>query len=1040
MRLALTLGLVLLLTLGGQGHRPAQGESIPLSGVRPSAGKVADEVNKRSIAFEENVGQVDAQAQYIVRSGGMTTYLTTTGAVFVIPLANESDSAYEPRSDALAPTAKAVAVFLTLEGANPAATLSGLDKLTGMSHYMIGNDPSQWHKGVAQFARVRYTDIYPGIDWMFYSENGELRYDFILKAGADPAAIRMKYAGMREMSLEADGSLALQLGDADHPAVMRQSAPYTYQEVSHKRTKIESRFVVAGDTVSFGLGTYDRSLPLVIDPSLLFSTFFGGLLPDAAYSVATLPDFPAVAITGFTFSANFPVTPGAFDLTQNGNRDAFVSLISPFGDNATTYLGGSGDDWGTSITILDAPIGFALIVALTGHTTSANYPLLNPEDSTLGGTQDAFFTVIAFASAGAGEFNIALQQSTYLGGSSTDAGFGIASTPAGFSSVIAPDGTRPEAETPIKAAIGDSPTFVITGRTASSDFPTTTGAFDTTFNGIQDAFMVRIDFTLSTIYSTYIGGALTDIGTGIAIDENNAAAIVGYTASSNFPRSANAADSTFNGGLVDAFVARFDHDDAFSYGTYVGGSGDDRGYGIATYFPVSLLPSGDGYVFITGETQSTNFPTSVDAIDDSANGLRDAFITLVNASTTSLPPEGIIYSSYLGSAANDIGFAVAMRTPDFFSSDPYFPTPVVTGRTGGSDFPTTQCTEDSTFNGGTDAFVTALNPFLQAYQYSTYLGGSGNDTGYGLVSVSGLHFVVGETTSANFPMDDDALDNTYNQNGDAFFALLEPGLSLFADQIGVKSAADGLFRLQQIPRTDDIVLAYGFPSDIGLVGDWDGDGDDNPGFYRPSTGFFTLSEQNVDSGTMLPTTSYNFGYGSLGDIPVVGDWDDNGFDTVGVYRPSNRTFYLRNALNGGFADETLTVHFAQAGDVPVVGDWDCDESISFGVYRPSNGTFYLTNVDAGDAFAGDIDYELPLGTPGDVPIVGDWDGDSATTVGVYSDGTFALVNSHSPGAPVSIVPFGDSGDRPLSGVWQVVDICGCVTAPVKPEVAPPFQP
>jgi hypothetical protein len=1018
----LLLALVTLITFGRYGGQPAQGRGLPPDADRWDRDKVAEEISKQPLAFEENVGQFDPQVRYLVRRGGLTTYLTATGAVFLMPLFTPGSADADPRTGT-PPAPLAVSVWMTLEGANPAAVLAGAGSLTSTSSYFIGNDPGAWHKGVPTFATVTYTEVYPGVDMVYYGSNGDLRYDFIVKPGADASVIRMRFAGMRDMTLRDDGSLVLGLGAATHQATFRQSAPHTYQEVNRQRTTVTSRFLVEGDLVRFDLGRYDRSLPLVIDPSLNYATFLGGVLPDAAYAINFAADYPVLAVTGFTFSANFPATPGVFDTTLNGNRDAFVTMFdgSAF---LTTYLGGSGDDWGTGVAL--AFVG-TYVAYITGHTTSPNFPAGGLQ--TLGGTQDAF---VAAVNRPAGEASLDLLNSTYLGGASADAGLAIAVNPF-----------DPVTFSPSQVSV------FVTGRTASADFPTTLGVADVTFNGIQDAFVTRYNLFLSSIeYSTYLGGSLTEHGTGIVADDQRNAYITGFTASSNYLRTPNAMDTTFNG-VVDAFVTKLTADGALDYSTFVGGSGDDRGYGIAQIVlpfsfgstsraPEAITPFND-QVWITGETQSANFPVTPTAFDPTANGQRDAFITLI----TTQPSVPLSYSTYLGSAANDIGFGINAPTLPLSGTTPVFivGNVVVTGRTGGADFPMTQCTDDATFNGGTDAFVTALNPYGNGLSFSTFLGGSANETGYGLSTFFNGYFLAGETNSANFPLDDDGFDQTYNGNGDAFIAGYLAPVAL-PEGIGVRRAADGFFYLRDVPNLDqtDYVVAYGRTTDIGLVGDWNNDGITTVGFYRPTTGIFTLSDQAAGDVIGIPTPAYNFGYGSLGDIPVVGDWDGNGRDSIGMYRPANRTFYLRNTLNAGFADVTIPFTAAQAGDIPVAGDWNCDSVTTLGVFRPSNGTFYLSNQTSGTVSAPEV--VIPFGQPGDRPVIGDWDGDSASTIGVFRNGTFLLRNHLTPGPANLTATLGGAGDAPFAGVWLDLD-ASIITAPAmkaKPEIAPTFEP
>jgi hypothetical protein len=259
------------------------------------------------------------------------------------------------------------------------------------------------------------------------------------------------------------------------------------------------------------------------------------------------------------------------------------------------------------------------------------------------------------------------------------------------------------------------------------------------------------------------------------------------------------------------------------------------------------------------------------------------------------------------------------------------------------------------------------------------------------------------------------------------------------DTVGAKRPSNSFLYLRTSNTTGDanFTFVYGLVTDVALAGDWNGDNLDTLGFYRPSTAFFTLSDQPATLVSGIPTTAYNFGFGSLnvGDTPVVGDWDGNGRDSVGVYRPGNRTFYLRNALNGGFADVTIYMPFAQPGDIPIAGDWNGDGRHSPGVFRPATAQFLLTNrFFSGTAT---LHHLFTFGLPGDLPVIGDWDNDNRDGIGVFRAGQFFLRNSIVSGPADITFSFGAAGDRPFAGRW-VAPSGG--SALLKVEAAQPFEP
>jgi protocatechuate 3,4-dioxygenase beta subunit len=499
--------------------------------------------------------------------------------------------------------------------------------------------------------------------------------------------------------------------------------PLSYQTVGGKRMPVESRFLLHPDAghaggYGFAVGDYDLRQPLVIDPGLLYSTYLGGDSSDIGNPIA-VDGSGSVYVTGETSSSNFPTTMGAFDTTRSG-VDAFVSKLNPTGTGLvySTFLGGSSTDQGFGIAVDGAGSAY-----VTGVTESSNFPTtVGAFDTTRNGI-DAFVTKLNATGTAP------LVYSTFLGGSSTDRGFGIAVDSAGSA--------------------------YVTGETESNNFPTTTGAFDTTQNGV-DAFVTKLNATGTTplLYSTYLGGSGADRGRGIVVDGAASAYVTGVTESNNFPTTGGAFDTTQNG--VDAFVIKLNASGSapLLYSTYLGGSGTDRGFGIGV--------DASGSAYITGETDSNNFPTTVGTFDNTQNGV-DAFVTKLNP--TLVGAASLVYSTYLGGSGADRGFGIGVDG----SGSAY-----ITGETDSNNFPTTTGAFDTTQN-GVDAFVTKLNPTGTApLLYSTYLGGSGADRGFGIdVDGAGNAYVTGRTESTDFPTTTGAFDTTYNTNGDAFVTKLD---------------------------------------------------------------------------------------------------------------------------------------------------------------------------------------------------------------------------------------------------------------------------
>ena len=458
-------------------------------------------------------------------------------------------------------------------------------------------------------------------------------------------------------------------------------------------TVVESEFISLGHNVfGFNVGDYDRSRPLVIDP-LLYSTYVGGSSGDCGNGIAVDSTGNAY-ITGYTYSIDFP-TVNAHNTTL-GWSDCFVFKLSSAGDALlySTYVGGSSGDCGNGIAVDSAGNAY-----VTGYTLSADFPTVNAYDSTFNGgyvTGDCF--VLKLPSAGD-----TLLYSTYVGGNDTDFGGQIAVDSTGFA--------------------------YVTGHTASTDFPTV-NATDNTFGGDYDCFVFKLSSDGDTLlYSTYVGGSDNDFGKGIAVDSAGNAYVTGMTGSTLFP-TVNAYDSTFNGRYYDCFVFKLSSaGNTLLYSTYVGGSSDEFAYGIAV--------DSTGNAYVTGDTVSADFPT-VNAYDNLAHVTSlDCFVFKLSSAGDTL-----LYSTFVGGRGSDEARGIAVDSAGCT---------YVAGYTDSVDFPTVNAT-DSTLSGSSDCFVFKLSYAGDTLLYSTYVGGSGRDSGNGItVDSTGSAYVTGDTWSADFP-------------------------------------------------------------------------------------------------------------------------------------------------------------------------------------------------------------------------------------------------------------------------------------------------
>jgi Beta-propeller repeat len=708
------LGLLLGLSggaflLGLAGHAPSLSAQVGSSGPNAQE-RVAQAYGSLPLSFEPNRGQTDARAKFLARGHGYRLFLTPREAVLALDVASRTRGA----GTAQKPARRAVLRMRPLR-ANPQPSVVGTAQLPGTVNSLLGDDARRWRVGIPTFARVLYREVYPGIDLAYYGRQGQLEYDFVVRPGADPNAIALRFAGAEELNLTSRGDLLLRLGEGE----LRLQKPRIYQERNGVRRDVPGGYVRMGaGAIGFDLGSYDASRPLVIDPVLSYSTYLGGSGDEQANLIA-VDSAGNGFVTGRTASTDFPTTSGA-DSSLGGNQDAFVTKLNATGSALvySTYLGGSALDDGETLAI-DASSNAYVI----GFTESSDFPTLGAVDSTLGGIEDAFVTKLNATGA--------LAYSTYLGGSAVDEGFGIAVDSAGNAYAA--------------------------GQTGSTDFPTTSGAFDTILGGAPnerscdplevsdprcDAFVTKLNAAGSgLIYSTYLGGSGNEQAGSIALDGASNAYVPGFTRSSDFPTTVVAFDSIL-GGTQDAFVTKLNATgSALVYSTYLGGSADES-------VPFGIAVDGSLNAYVTSRTFSSDFPTTVDAFDSTLGGTQDAFVTKLNASSSAL-----VYSTYLGGAGTERSFSIAVDDSRAW----------VTGRTSSSDFPTIDPI-DSSLGGNQDAFVTKLNKPGGGLSFSTYLGGSGTDVGVGIAldsaSPNPNAYIIGATGSSDFPTTPGAFDTT----------------------------------------------------------------------------------------------------------------------------------------------------------------------------------------------------------------------------------------------------------------------------------------
>lgn len=770
------------------------------------------------LIFEPNQGQgnldpADQRAKFVTRGSGYSLFLGSEGAILSLV-------SHEPSKSKDASPTRVESLQMKLAGANRNANLTGAELLPGKSNYFLGNDPAKWHGGVPQFARVRYEDVYPGINLVFYGNQGHLEYDFQVAPGSDPKQAELEFNGAKQLELK-DGALRIRSENGS----VQLEAPRVYQEIAGRQQPVEGRFVLRGaNRAGFAVGSYDHSRQLIIDPILTFSTYFGGSGDERATSVAVDGSFN-IYIAGSTMSPNLPTTAGIFQpaLATGATQNVYIAKITPpLGSivaalDYVTYLGGSGSDYPVGIKVNGGGEAY-----VAGTTTSPDFPTtLTAYQNTpeVAGTH-AFVTWLQNDAT-------ALKYSSYLSGNGTDIASGMTIDASGY--------------------------IYVTGTTTSTDassglvqFPASNLPQGIPFQSISRSpgqpqfFVTKVNTNApkqqSIAYSTFFGGASFNtptaiaVGGGIAVDTSGNVYFTGTTnylfsgcagcGGSDFPilnayqpcldqpppttiinpPSCTNATTTTD---PDAFVAKLNLNPTIAQGqqlvwsTYLGGAGTDSGSGIA-------VDTGAANVYVVGTTNSSPFaivstlntaapyqvcldtainpPAGTACPSFTTTPPNDAFVArLTNPTTTTGTAVNVAlnYFSYLGGAKDEAGLAI---TVDSAAGA------VVTGWTQSSDFPVFPL-GTSSLTGFQDAFTARLNTTAAVGQTTSgswvnYFGGSSADSNTVFTEGTGVTLDVnqnayfgGDTNSADLQVNK-PLQATNNGGYDAYVTQLGSALSL----------------------------------------------------------------------------------------------------------------------------------------------------------------------------------------------------------------------------------------------------------------------
>lgn len=1046
-------------------------------------------------------------------------------------------------------------LMLQFPGSRPAVLPRKDGPQVGIANYFTGSNPDQWRTGVPLFQAIRYSSLYPGVDLVYHGNQNRLEYDLIVAPGASWQSIRLAFGGAEPVEIDSEGNLKV----PTESGWVTHARPAVYQITQEGRRAVPARYVLNGaHEAGFEIGAYDPRQALVIDPTLAFASYLGGSGDDYGHAVAVDSsgctyvvgetgsfNFPSVGpeqssmagntdvfitkwkaagtglvystyiggnnrdaamgvavdaagnayVTGFTYSANFPITSGALRTSFMGTSKAFVLKLNPAGSGLvySTFLGGSGADYGSGIAV-DAS-GEAHIA---GYTASVDFPVTAGafQPAYGGGAYDGFLAKLNQAGS-------ALLFATYLGGLGNDTAAGVALDP--------------------------SANIYVTGQTQSGNFPTLNPLQPT--GSESDAFVVKMNSSGQVTYSTFLGGTGLNNGTGIAADASGNAYVTGFTNAPDFPGTSTGYQS-FNKGSYDAFVAIINtYGSGVTTATYLGGSGSDIGYGIAL--------DGSGNVLIAGSTSSIDFPVS-NAVQSSYSGGGDGFVAAFNNQLTSL-----LYATYYGGSGADVAAGIAADS----AGDAY-----VTGWTGSGGSTLGLLIPPGAFQptglGGIDAFVAKLavsgGPLActssAAQVVSVPAGSPAQQVGDLLLTCAGG--TSGTQATANLQI---ALNTTLATSQPELFvgsnttpiwgaasgtsgilfqwisftapgssgsvtlritnvwanlASMAPGGQVLmtvsvpasSPALSVTPAQQAVAAVQNIPETQLQQLVFAkspvspgctpppaaagfFTSDTAAIAwfelsnttiggvarvDWSAPwgpvyqshsftavnggtqcftdtmniagaplpmaGAWNADIYwnnaRLSAAPFNVSKPSTfqsggkaeyavwqpSNGGWYVTPYGNSGpttgsvWGVVGDVPVPADYDGDGIIDYAIWRPSTGVWWIIPSSN---PSKIIMSQWGVYGDVPVPRDYDGDGKADLAVWRPSIATWYIIPSSTSQP------YSTAWGSIGDIPVPADYDGDGKADLAVWqpSNGTWYISPSSNPSKPI-ITQWGVLGDIP----------------------------
>ncbi len=675
--------------------------------------KLRSQLISLPLSFEPNKGQADSEEiKFISKGYNYNLFLTPTKSL--LSLTNNSKSSI---------------IEVSLLNSNKNPKIKSLNKLSGIANYIIGNNEKDWKINIPTYSKVKYENIYDGIDLIYYGNQGRLEYDFIVSPKADPQNIVLQYDGVKNLKID-NGNLVIETQSGN----VTQLKPYIYQKINGKNTEVEGKFVLReNNKVGFKLAKYERSKSIIIDPVIDFSTYFGNGSATTGVDIELDPD-GNIYITGsdgnLKINGNkFPITEDAIQESFSDDKppteNIFLTKLSNDGSKIlySTIIGGNKKDTVSAIAI--DSLGFPYI---TGFTKSDNFPTTLSSfkpNLLIIGEPKAFVTKLS-------KDGTSLNYSTVFG---TGKAFDI--------------------------AVDGSGQACITGSTDATKFPLANPAQDTIANGFFDcfgsgcnpnpsAFVTKINSQGSDlVFSTYLGGFDDDIGSGIAVDPDGKIYVSGTTQNvsnqEDFPTTLspykNPVGSTSIGNN-DFFITKYTPNGSVVYSVTIGGKESDAD--SKPFPPVKIAADSNGNAYIAGSTIANDFPVTENAFQKSLKGTRDIFVTKLDPTGSAL-----IFSTYIG-GSND-GSSI-------FNKDSLADIKVdkngnayIFGRTGADDFPLKN--ELQSKSGFQDAIIVKLTKNGDNLLFSSFYGGSGTENAGGIeVDNNGKIFIVGDTNSSDFPI------------------------------------------------------------------------------------------------------------------------------------------------------------------------------------------------------------------------------------------------------------------------------------------------